>query len=239
MPLTTRTSVNSFLPGPNRRRGKDGHAASVLCQDGVRNGREYRDETNRMNMSPRATAQPFAGRRPREITAAVEIGASRRTLFAFLAEPDNHRLLTSDKLELIELSRKGDTAIAGVVMLKGPVGIRRRASIWTSTWRPLESIGGSAVVGRSTVVDVSWHLLTTIKGATKVVLTARVVQAAAIDRLLLWLGGEAWAERLFRDTLAILAAAIAADAITQAQRAAPSDPPAGDQAIELTPSTAP
>ncbi|HKO27016.1 MAG TPA: hypothetical protein VJU80_06125 [Solirubrobacteraceae bacterium] len=182
--------------------------------------------------------QSFARRRRREITAAVEIDASRRTLFGFLAEPDNHRLLTSDKLELVELRQNGGTGIAGVVILNGPVGIRRRANIWTSTWRPLESIGGSAEVGRSTVVDVSWLLLATIKGTTKVVLTARVVRAGALDRLLLWLGGAAWTGRLFRETLAILAAAIAADAGTQAQRSAPSDHPAAEQATELTPSTA-
>lgn len=159
------------------------------------------------------------GRAPREIAAAVEIDASRGTLFAFLAEPDNHRLLTSDRIQLVELRERGGPGIAGVVMLNGPLGIRRRANIRTSTWLPLESIGGSAEVGESTVVDVSWHLLATIRGATKVVLTASVVRAGAVDRILLWLGGAAWTERLFKDTLAILAAAIATDGST----ASPSD----------------
>lgn len=154
------------------------------------------------------------GRAPLEIAAAVEIDASRGTLFAFLAEPDNHRLLTSDRLQLVELRKRGGTGIAGVVMLNGPLGIRRRANIRTSTWRELESIGGSAEVGESTVVDVSWHLLATIKGATKVVLRASVVQAGALDRILLWLGGAAWTERLFKDTLAILAAAVPTDRST-------------------------
>jgi hypothetical protein len=128
------------------------------------------------------------------------------TLFEFLAEPGNHRLLTSRRVRLLELCETGSREISGMVLIRGPLGARRRAGICTTTWEPASFIGGTARVGRHTTVDVCWHLLSTIESRTKVALRATIVEAGPLDRLLLQLGGAEWLRRLFDETLTLLAA---------------------------------
>jgi hypothetical protein len=74
---------------------------------------------------------------------------------------------------------------------------------------PPSGFGGTAAVGRRTVAYVHWG----IDGAgtgSHVTLTATIVRAGALDRLLLLLGGRWWLARSFDRAVELLAAALSA-----------------------------
>jgi hypothetical protein len=158
---------------------------------------------------------------PTAITASRVVPAPPAVVFAFLDDLRNHWCLAPDRyLQLLEIVEGPERASGGHVVIRGPVGIRRHAStrVVTSHWP--STLSGTAHLGRRTIVEVRWALRGCGGDAaeTRVDLSANVVTAGPLDRLLLRIGGRYWIRRLFDTTLERLAAQAPAATI-----AAPGD----------------
>jgi hypothetical protein len=83
----------------------------------------------------------------------------------------------------------------GEITIRGPWGLRRHARTRLDTYEQASRIVGTAAVGRRTVARVTWAL-TPIPGGTDVALTASVLAASPLDRVLL-LVAASWLRRRF------------------------------------------
>jgi hypothetical protein len=142
------------------------------------------------------------------IAASRIVPASRTVVFAFLAEMHNHWTLAGDRIELVEVDNGPERGPGawGVVMIRGPFGIRRRARTRVLELTEPSAIGGLAEVGARTRARVRWELSPAPDGGTTVSLSATVEDAGPTDRLLLAAGGKLWMGRVFAATLSRLAA---------------------------------
>jgi hypothetical protein len=141
---------------------------------------------------------------PGRITASRVVPAPPAEVFAFLAEWQNHRLLTGRSIRLLALAEDPDGRVQGLIQLRGPLGLRRVAQTTVATAREPSAIGGTARVGSRTFVHVDWEMHPAARGETHVVLSAAVATAGRLDSLLLLAGGKLWIRRLFAATLALL-----------------------------------
>lgn len=127
-----------------------------------------------------------------EIEATGIVPAPPDEVFDFLSDLANHWRLVDRFVEV--LSVDGD---AGVVRLRGPLGIRRTVRTRVTAARSPRLIIGVAELPSGTRARVSWTLAGRL-GDTRVRLAAEIERAGAFDRLLLALGGRAWMRRRFR-----------------------------------------
>lgn len=135
------------------------------------------------------------------ISASAYIAAPPAVVFSFLADPRNHWLLARGKIELRKIDAGEQGRMRGWVVIRGPLGLRRRAR--TRVFRSLapSSLSGVAELGRRTRASVSWTLEETEDAATHVVLSAAITRVGALDRLLLLVGARWWMRRLFAEVL--------------------------------------
>jgi uncharacterized protein YndB with AHSA1/START domain len=136
------------------------------------------------------------------IAAERRVSAPPERVFDFLADLRNHWRLERAFLEIDDAGER-----SGVIRVRGPFGLSRRAET-----RVLEADRPSRVAGRAdlsggTVGLVSWEIAPDGAGSL-VRLSAEVPEASAADRVLLALGGRAWLRRLFERALANLDAAL-------------------------------
>ncbi|HEX6460764.1 MAG TPA: SRPBCC family protein [Thermoleophilaceae bacterium] len=129
------------------------------------------------------------------------IPAERDRLFEFLSDLENHWLLADGAISVVHVE-PGD---GGRVRMRGPLGVRRTAVTSLERLDPPRAITGTADVGARTRAHVIWELEPDGGGGTSVTLSARVEEAAPLDRLLLAAGGRAWLESRFHRILATLA----------------------------------
>lgn len=155
-------------------------------------------------MHARHTTRRQGGR----IAASRIVPAPPAEVFAFLAEMHNHWTLAGDRIELIEVANGPERGPGawGVVMIRGPFGIRRRARTRVLELIEPSAIAGLAEVGARTTARVRWELSPAPGGGTTVSLTAAVEDVGPADRLLLAAGGKLWMGRVFAATLSRLAA---------------------------------
>jgi hypothetical protein len=148
-------------------------------------------------------------------SAEREIAAPAGTLFAYLADLEQHWQLADRFIEVVSLERPppGGPARGGVVRMCGPLGLRRTARTQVADVHAPTRLSGTAQVG-ATVATVSWWL-EPLGERTRVRLEATVVRASPLDRVLLALGGGRWLARRFRAILATLERRVAAVAATQ------------------------
>jgi hypothetical protein len=126
--------------------------------------------------------------------------------FAFLRRPENHRRLTTQRIQLLELNVTETGELSGALMvIHGPLGLRRLARTRLESTREPAQLLGTAWVGAGTQARVRWDLRPLADGHTVVTLTATFISPTLLDRLLLLAGGRLWAQRLFADTLERLA----------------------------------
>jgi polyketide cyclase/dehydrase/lipid transport protein len=137
----------------------------------------------------------------RRIAATRVVPVPPATAFAFLAVMHNHWKLAGERIQLVDVGSSDDRGASGVVMIRGPLGLRRRARTRVLEVRAPLTLGGTAEVGRGTVAQVRWDLKPRGEQATTVTLSAAVVTAGRLDRLLLLAGGRAWMRRVFARTL--------------------------------------
>ena len=146
-------------------------------------------------------------------SAQREVAAPPDTLFAYLADLEQHWQLADRFIEVVRIERPADggPARGGVVRMRGPLGIRRTARTNVVGAEPPARLSGVAHVGSGTIARVSWTLHPAGAG-TGVRLEATVEHASLLDRALLALGGRRWLERRFGTILETLERRIGAAA---------------------------
>jgi uncharacterized protein YndB with AHSA1/START domain len=146
-----------------------------------------------------------SGTAPRVVAERV-VAAPLAAVFDFLADLENHWLLTDRFVEVLTLERPagGGPAHGGRVRIRGPLGITRTAETRVAEAHPLRWIAGTASVGERTDAQVRWTLAPEA-GRTLVRLEAEVQRAGAVETLLLAAGGRRWLGRRFDSVLATLA----------------------------------
>jgi hypothetical protein len=138
------------------------------------------------------------------IVAEREVAVPPDILFSFLADLENHWLLTDRFAEVLTLDRPGGgPARGGSVRIRGPLGLGRTAHTRVVDAHPPTFLAGIARVGPRTQARVRWTLAPSGDGAL-VRLEATVERAAPLDRLLLAAGGRRWLEREFAAILVTL-----------------------------------
>jgi hypothetical protein len=133
------------------------------------------------------------------ITAERVIAAPRERVFRFLADLGCHWRLSDDAIELRQVQTGADGA-RGVIELRPPLPVERRAVTELRGLRDGAIVAGRARIGTRTWADVTWNLHSRER-STIVSLTAVVRRAALFDRLLLRLGGAWWLRRRFYTVL--------------------------------------
>ena len=137
--------------------------------------------------------------------AEHEIAAPAATIFAYLADLEQHWHLADQFIQVVSLDRPpgGGPAYGGVVRMCGPLRIWRAAHTRVVEVDPPTRLSGSAQVGDGTTARVTWTLQPAGQ-ATRVRLEASVEHASRVDRMLLALGGGRWMARRFAAILETL-----------------------------------
>jgi hypothetical protein len=130
----------------------------------------------------------------RSIAARRHVPRPRAELYAHLADLRSHWQLAGRWVEPIELRDDG-----GVVRVVGPAGLHRTIHTSLTDARPPECVAGEARIG-GTRAAIQW-LLEEDGAGTIVTLRADVLEAGALDRALLALGGRRWMQGRFAATL--------------------------------------
>lgn len=141
------------------------------------------------------------------VTSGVFTPAPAQAVYRFLESLANHALIMDRRLRLDGVASGGRGAR---IAIRGPLGLRRTARTMVTRLVPPSRFGGTAAVGRRTFAHVDWRIRGTAAGSD-VTLTALIVCAGRLDRLLLRLGGRWWLGRSFDRAVALLAAAMAGD----------------------------
>jgi Polyketide cyclase / dehydrase and lipid transport len=144
------------------------------------------------------------------IEAVGEIPAARENVFAFLAALPNHWALANRWIEVLSLQApaeapSGSEPDQGLVLIRGPLGLRRTARTQVLSAEPPARICGRAELPGGASAIVTWVLEEASPG-TRVRVAAEVEAASTLDRLLLALGGRAWMRRHLATVLETLAA---------------------------------
>jgi hypothetical protein len=161
-------------------------------------------------MAPRNAPPPAArpvltgARGVATVTATAPVSAPARAVYDFLERLPNHALITGSGLRLEGVTADGRGAR---IALRGPLGIRRTARTCVTRLHRPRHFGGTAQVGRRTVAYVHWTIDHAETGS-RVTLTATILRAGPLDRLLLTLGGIRWLTRSFRRAIALLGTAV-------------------------------
>jgi hypothetical protein len=139
------------------------------------------------------------------ISAVERLDAQPEVVFDFLSSLENHWQIAGRWIEVVSLkgppgAPDGASFDRAEVVMRGPLGISRRARTRVLAAERPRLMHGRAELGRSTVASVRWELRPVGDG-TEVALSATVEQAGIFDRLMLALGGRAWLRRSFVDVL--------------------------------------
>ncbi|MEJ7787095.1 MAG: SRPBCC family protein [Solirubrobacteraceae bacterium] len=137
---------------------------------------------------------------PVDIQARRTLTATPEEIFGFLADLENHWLITDRFVEIVDLAGPPGARTGGRVRVRGPLGVRRTATTSVDFASPVREMGGSAQISGGTVARVRW-LLTPNGRHTDVTLGATIERAGPLDRLLLRAGGMAWMRSRFEGAL--------------------------------------
>ena len=134
-----------------------------------------------------------------------DVAAPAGSLFAYLADLEQHWQLADRFIEVVSLERPpgGGPARGGVVRMRGPLGVRRAARTRVVEAESPTRLAGIAEVGSGTIARVSWTLRPAGE-ETRVRLEATVEHASPLDRALLAFGGRRWLEQRFATILQTL-----------------------------------
>jgi uncharacterized protein YndB with AHSA1/START domain len=140
------------------------------------------------------------------VAAEGVVDASPEAVFAFLADLENHWLLTDRFVEVLTLERpqEGGPARGGTVRMRGPLGLGRTVRTRVVEAMPASVIAGTASVDERTEAAVRWTLTPSPEG-TRVRLEATVARVGRADLVLLAMGGRRWLEHRFNSILQTLA----------------------------------
>jgi hypothetical protein len=139
------------------------------------------------------------------VSSALQlVRAPAHAVYDFLERLPNHALITGDGLRLEGVAADGMSAL---ISMRGPLGVRRTARTRVTTRHRPRAFGGTAAVGRRTVAYVHWAIEYAEAGSL-VTLTATILRASTLDRVLLTIGGRQWLTRSFDRAVALLGAAV-------------------------------
>ena len=138
---------------------------------------------------------------PDGIRAVRVIPAPRERVFAFLADLENHWLITDRFVRVMSLDGPAGSRRGGQVRIRAPFGLTRTASIRVEDSHPPAELIGSASVGDGTKAEVRWRLSENGAG-TRAELTAHLLSASRRDRVLWAAGGRFWMRRRLQRALA-------------------------------------
>jgi hypothetical protein len=144
------------------------------------------------------------------ISAQRVIAARPESVFAFLADLDNHRLIADRYLDVVRLDGAPGARHGGQLRLRGPFGLRRAARTRVLLRQAPYLMVGRAEVGRRTVAQVSWTLQPRGE-VTEVELVTAVTPRGVVDRMLLAAGGRLWLRWRMGAALTALAVLLASD----------------------------
>lgn len=147
-------------------------------------------------------------RRAPDFVAETDVVVAPNEVFAFLADLENHWLLTGSRVQVLSLTGPPGARDGGTVRIRGPLGIGRAARTKVLAAREPAGMSGRAEIGKGTVAVVSWTLSATRDGS-HVRLEAILERVGPLDRLTLALGGRRVMRKVFSQTLRNLAARFA------------------------------
>ena len=137
------------------------------------------------------------------IRASHLVPLRREAVFGVLCDLDRHRALTDHGMEILSLDGPPGRRTGGLVELRGPAGLRRRAHTRVRGAERGLRLWGSASTPRGTEAELEWTLRPR-GAATEVEVRLTLVRGHWTDRLLLRFGGSAWLRRRLRAALARL-----------------------------------
>ena len=138
---------------------------------------------------------------PDGVRAVRVIGAPREQVFTFLADLENHWLITDRFVRVLSLDGPAGARRGGQVRIRAPFGLSRTATIQVEESHPPAELIGSAAVGDGTKAEVRWRLSEEGSG-TRAELSAELLSASRRDRMLWVGGGRLWMRRRLRRALA-------------------------------------
>jgi uncharacterized protein YndB with AHSA1/START domain len=169
------------------------------------------------------------------ITAERELAAPAETVFEYLEDLANHARLAPRSAQVLKLEHSA----RAVVLLHGPLGLRRTAATEIVQTDPPTRITGRATLGARTAARVTWTIAATEGGST-VRLETTIESAGRLDALVLRLGGRRWIARRFAAALDSLAQQLASEAPQEASSATARERRAARAAVRPSrPDTAP
>jgi carbon monoxide dehydrogenase subunit G len=128
-------------------------------------------------------------------TAAAEtVGAPPEAVYAFLERLENHWRLTSGFVTVDRLAPDG-----GRIVLRGPLGVRKRARTELRRCEPPAGdrpgvVAGTATDDAGTTARVEWRIAAAPEGS-RVELATTIDDARGLDRVWLALGAGWWIRR--------------------------------------------
>ncbi|HEV3480381.1 MAG TPA: SRPBCC family protein [Gaiellaceae bacterium] len=132
------------------------------------------------------------------IAAERQISHAPERVFEFLSDLRNHWKLEERFLELEDMGESG-----GVMRLRGPLGLSRRAETRVVEAVEPRRLSGRADLRGGTVGLVVWEIAPR-DGGSRVRIEAEVPHAWLPDRIFLAVGGRRWFTNLFARALANL-----------------------------------
>lgn len=152
---------------------------------------------------------------PPAIRAQRLIAADAEALFLFLVDLESQAVLAGRYLEVVGLDGTAGARDGVEVLIRNPLGRRRRAQVRLLVTLPSRLVLARADIGGRTVALISWTL-TERRGTVHVELAIVIQSAPLFERLILQLGRRRLIERRLERTLAALAelAVIVAEFIT-------------------------
>lgn len=151
-----------------------------------------------------APPEPGQARGDADFAAEAVVAASASEVFGFLADLENHWLLTGPRVEVLSLTGPPGARDGGSVRIRGPLGLGRISRTEVLEAHPPEWMAGRAEIGRGTAAAVRWTIRPTGTGS-HVRLEATVERIAPLDRLALALGGRRVMRKVFAQAIAALA----------------------------------
>ena len=142
---------------------------------------------------------------PGAIRADGLVPAGREEVFAFLADLENHWLITDRFVRVVSLDGNAGARTGGQVRIRGPLGLGRTARIRLEAARPPDELVGSVRIGDRTRAEVRWAL-EDLGDGTSVALASRLLTASPVDRALWAAGGRGGMRRRLQRAVRGLAA---------------------------------
>ena len=130
----------------------------------------------------------------RTISVTRQVPVPADELFARLCDLDAHRDLAAPHIDVLHLRGPRGARTGGDVELRGPLGIRLRATTMVRAARFPRELSGTAATGRGTTATLRW-LLEPAGSRTYATALLVVHPRGALHRLLLLAGGRPWLRR--------------------------------------------